>query len=136
MAYLQINGKVESVDESTYLLPSTGEQRSRLQVTLSLPSMRDRVQCEFSLEEAPSMELLEKWELEESWVIVSANSYRGIGFTRKNPRPNEKGVGALVIFQATEAHEASPEERKALQEARKASRLQAKQHRAQRQAQA
>src|SRR5580765_3089386 len=137
MAYLQITGKVEEVTESTFTLPSTGEQRSRLQLTLSVPSMtRERVLCEFSLEDAPSMELLERWEMDEAWVIVSANSFRALGFTRKNPRPNEKEVGAMVIFQASEAHEASPEERKALQEARKAARIANKQRRAQRQAQA
>ncbi len=43
-------------------------------------------------------------------------------------------MGALVVFQAVDAREASPEERKQLQEARKAQKVQAKQRRAQRQA--
>jgi hypothetical protein len=40
----------------------------------------------------------------------------------------------MVVFQGLEVHEASPEERKQLQEAKKAARLQAKQRRAARQA--
>jgi hypothetical protein len=49
-------------------------------------------------------------------------------------RAGEKSVGALVVFQGVEVREASPEERKQLQEARKPQKIQAKQRRAQRQA--
>ncbi|HEX9069076.1 MAG TPA: hypothetical protein VF807_09925 [Ktedonobacterales bacterium] len=134
MSYLTLAAKLEAYEESSYTLQSTGELRSRIQLTLTIPNMRDRVLCEFDLEHAPSSELLDRWELEESWLIVSANSFRALGFTRKNPRPNEKSVGALVVFQGTEVHEASIEERKQLQEAKKAARLQAKQRRVARQA--
>jgi hypothetical protein len=134
MSYVTLAAKLESADESTYTVLSTGEQRTKIQLTLTIPNMRDRVLCEFDLEHAPSTELLDRWELEESWVIVSANSFRAMGFNRKNPRPNEKGVGAMVVFQGIEIHEASPEERKQLQEAKKAARLAAKQRRAARQA--
>jgi hypothetical protein len=134
MSYVNLAAKMEAYDENSYTSPTTGEVRSRLQLTLTIPSMRDRVLCEFDLEHAPSTELLDRWELDESWVIVSASSFRSIGFTRKNPRPNEKGVGAMVVFQGLEIHEASPEERKQLQAAKKAARLQAKQRRAARQA--
>jgi hypothetical protein len=43
-------------------------------------------------------------------------------------------VGALVIFQATEVREATADERRALMEARKVSKLQAKERRAARKA--
>lgn len=134
MAYVTLAAKLEAYEESSYTSSATGEQHSKIQLTLTIPSMRDRVLCEFDLEHAPSTELLDRWELEEPWVIVSATSFRALGFARKNPRPNEKGVGALVVFQGIEVHEASVEERKQLQEAKKAARLQAKQRRAARQA--
>jgi len=68
--------------------------------------------------------------------VVSANTMRALGFTRSNARPGEKTVGALVIFQATDVCEATADERRALMEARKVSKLstlsklQAKQRRA------
>jgi hypothetical protein len=117
MSYVSLAAKLEGYEESSYTSSVTGEQRSKIQLTLTIPSMRDRVLCEFDLEHAPSTELLDTWELEESWLIVSANSFR-----------------AMVVFQGVEVHEASVEERKQLQEAKKAARLQTKQRRAARQA--
>ena len=78
--------------------------------------------------------MLERWELEESWLVVGAASMRALAFTRTNVRAGEKTVGSMVIFQAVAVREATPEERKQLQEARKAQKIQAKQRRAQRQA--
>jgi hypothetical protein len=134
MANFEITGKVEEVDESSYTNKSSGEVVSKIQVSLVIPAMRDRVRCELPLELAPKADLLSKWELEEAWVVVSAESMRALAFERSNVRPGEKPVGALVVFQAAEIREASVEERKQLQEARKAQKLQAKQRRAARQA--
>jgi hypothetical protein len=134
MNYFEITAKVEEVNESSYTLKSTGEVISKVQLSLVVPSMRDRVLCELPLEKAPTPETLDKWEMEESWVVVSAEGMRALAFERSNARAGEKSVGALVVFQGVEAREAKPEERKALQEARKAQKLQAKQRRAARQA--
>ena len=134
MANFQITGKVEEVDESSYTNKSTGEVISKIQLSLVIPAMRDRVRCELPLETAPKADLLTRWELEESWVVVSAEAMRALAFERSNARPGEKPVGALVVFQATEVREASVDERKALQEARKAQKVKAKQRRAARQA--
>jgi hypothetical protein len=134
MQYFEITAKVEEVNESSYTLKSTGELISKVQLSLVAPSMRDRVLCELPLEKAPTPETLDKWEMEESWVVVSAEGMRALAFERSNVRAGEKTVGALVVFQGVEAREAKPEERKALQDARKAQKLQAKQRRAARQA--
>jgi hypothetical protein len=96
--------------------------------------MRDRVLCELPLDKAPKIDLLERWELEESWVVVSAEEMRALAFQRSNARAGEKPVGAIVVFQAVDVREASVDERKQLQQARKALKLQQKQRRAQRQA--
>jgi hypothetical protein len=134
MANFEITGKVEETDESSYTNKTSGEIVTKIQLSLVIPTMRDRVRCELPLELAPKADLLSRWELEESWVVVSAESMRALAFERSNVRPGEKPVGALVVFQATKVREASVEERKQLQEARKAQKLQAKQRRAARQA--
>jgi hypothetical protein len=134
MANFEITGKVEETDESSYTNKTSGEIVTKIQLSLVIPTMRDRVRCELPLELAPTADLLSRWELEESWVVVSAESMRALAFERSNVRPGEKPVGALVVFQATKVREASVEERKQLQEARKAQKLQAKQRRAARQA--
>jgi hypothetical protein len=133
MSYFEITGKIEEVNESSYTLKSTGEVITKMQLSLVVPSMRDRVLCELPLEEAPTPDTLDKWELDESWVVVSAESMRALAFERNNVRAGEKPVGALVIFQAVAARETTPQERKDLQQARKAQKVQAKQRRAARQ---
>jgi hypothetical protein len=134
MSYFEITAKVEEVNESSYTLKSTGEVITKIQLSLVVPSMRDRVLCELPLEKAPTPETLDKWELDESWVVVSAEGMRALAFERNNVRAGEKPVGALVVFQAVAAREATPQERKDLQQARKAQKVQAKQRRAARQA--
>jgi hypothetical protein len=134
MSYIQITAKLEEANESSYTIQSTGEVVSKVQLSLVVPGMRDRILCELPLEKAPKPDLLDRWELEESWLVVSADGMRALAFERANARAGEKPVGALVVFQAVDAREASPEERKQLQEARKAQKVQSKQRRAQRQA--
>ena len=134
MSYFEITAKVEEVNESSYTLKSTGEVITKIQLSLVVPSMRDRVLCELPLEKAPTPETLDTWELDECWVVVSADGMRALAFERSNARAGEKPVGALVVFQGVEAREAKPEERKQLQQARKAQKVQAKQRRAARQA--
>jgi hypothetical protein len=133
MSYFEITAKCEEVNESSYTIQSTGEVVTKVQLSLVVPSMRDRVLCEIPVEQAPTPDQLSTWELEESWLVVSADGMRALAFERSNARAGEKSVGALVVFQASAVREATPDERKQLQEARKAQKLQAKQRRAQRQ---
>ncbi len=100
MQYFQITAKCEEVDESSYTNQSTGEVVTKIQLSLVVPSMRERVLCELPLDVAPKPEQLERWELEESWLVVSADSMRALAFARSNVRAGEKAVGSMVIFQA------------------------------------
>ena len=75
---------------------------------------------------------MSQWELEESWLVVSASAMRTITFDRQNARPGEKKSAAFVVYVGTNAREATADERKQLQAARKAQKTQAKQRRAQR----
>src|SRR5215472_1309678 len=112
MTYFELTGKAEQTDESTYTVQSTGEIITKIQLTLNIPGMNERVLCEMPLDVAPKPDILEQWEMEETWLVVSANTMRALGFTRSNARPGEKPVGALVIFQATEVREATADERR------------------------
>src|SRR5689334_677829 len=134
MANFVLTGRAVEVDESSYPVQSTGEVVTKMQLTLNVARMTDRVLCEMPLDVAPKSDVMEQWEMEETWLVVSANTMRALGFTRSNARPGEKAVGALVIFQATDVREATADERRALMEARKVSKLQAKQRRAARKA--
>ncbi|HEX8982375.1 MAG TPA: hypothetical protein VF792_06390 [Ktedonobacterales bacterium] len=134
MSYIEITGKCEEVDENSYTNPSTGEIVTRIRLSLVLPTMRDRISCELPLDKAPKPDLLDRWELDEAWVVVSAESMRALAFERLNARAGEKPVGAMVVFSAVDVREASADERKRLQEERKAQKLLAKQRRAARQA--
>ena len=80
MANFVITGKAEQTDESSYTIQSTGEVVTKIQLTLNMPGMQDRVLC----------------EMEESWLVVSANAMRALGFTRSNARPGEKEVERIT----------------------------------------
>ena len=130
MTHFTITAKVEEVNESSYTNRTTGEIVTKIQLSLVVPSMRDRVLCELPLERAPKTDMLDRWELEESWIVVTADAMRALAFERANARAGEKPVGALVVFQAVDAREATADERKQLQAARKAQKIAAKQRRA------
>jgi len=134
MQYIQVTGKVEQWDDSSYTNQKTGEVVEKRQLSLVIPGMRDRLLVEFPRANAPKDETLDKWELEESWVVVGADGMRALGFTRSNARAGERATGALVIFQGIEAREVTGDERRNLQVARKQQKAQDKARRAQRQA--
>src|SRR4030095_11343496 len=93
MANFVITGKAEQTDESSYTVQSTGEVVTKIQLTLNVPGMTDRVLCEMPLDVSPKPDILEQWEMEEMWLVVSANTMRALGFTRSNARPGEKAGG-------------------------------------------
>jgi hypothetical protein len=135
MAYMTLMTKVEEVSENSYERTKddgTIETITKVQFSLVLPGMQGRLLAEMPLELAPKPDICERWELEEAWVVVGADRLRAIGFKRPNARRGEKEAGALVVFQAIEIREATAEERKQLQAARKAAKLQAKERRAKR----
>jgi hypothetical protein len=135
MSYMTLMSKVEEVSENSFERQKddgTSEAVTKVQFSLVVPGMQDRLLAEMPVEQAPKPDILERWELDEAWVVIGADRLRAIGFRRPNARPGEKEAGALVVFQASEIREASAEERKQLQTARKAAKLQAKERRAKR----
>jgi hypothetical protein len=87
--YFDITAKCEEINESSYTNQSTGEVVTKIQLSLVVPSMRDRVLCEMPIEKAPKLELLDKWELEETWLVVSAEGMRALAFQRSNVRAGQ-----------------------------------------------
>jgi hypothetical protein len=108
VANVQSTGKVDDIDESSHTNKSIGEVVSKIQLSLVIPAMRSRVRCELPLEAAPKPDLLSRWELAESWAVVSAEAMRALAFARSNVRPGEKPVGAMVVFHATEVRKSLP----------------------------
>ena|SRR5258708_6591230 len=92
MAYFEITAKLEEVNESNYTIQSTGEIITKVQLSLVIPSMRDRLTCELPLDKAPKSDVLDRWELEESWVVVSADGLlagaRVMPLERQGPIPS------------------------------------------------
>ena len=74
--YFQVTAKCEEVNESSYtrqLADGSQELVEKVQFSLVVPGMRDRVLCEMPKLAAPKPDLLDKWELEEAWIVVSAD---------------------------------------------------------------
>jgi hypothetical protein len=135
MSYMTLVTKVEEVSEQSFERQKddgTRETVTKVQFSLIVLGMQDRLLAEMPVEQAPKPDIVERWELDEAWVVVGADRLRAIGFKRPNVRPGEKEAGALVVFQASEIREATAEERWQLQAARKAAKLQAKERRAKR----
>src|SRR5437660_9938428 len=79
MANFVITGKAEQTDESSYTIQSTGEVVTKIQLTLNVPGMQDRVLCEMPLDVSPKPEFLEQWEMEEGSLVVAATTMRALG---------------------------------------------------------
>jgi hypothetical protein len=135
MQYFTLIGKCAEVDDASYTNQRTGEVVQTTKVTLEIPGMKDRVSCELGPAALADMAKQEQWELDESWLVVEAVGMRALAFERASVRAGEKAVGALVIFQGTAVREATSEERKQLQQARKVEKQRMKQARAERLAQ-
>jgi hypothetical protein len=60
MSYISITCKCAEVDESSYTNQSTGEVVTRMRLTVTVPTMSERLTCEIPLEKAPSIDLLDR----------------------------------------------------------------------------
>jgi hypothetical protein len=60
MANFVITDKAEQTDESSYTVQSTGEVVTKIQLTLNVPGMQDRVLCEMPVDVSPKSDILEQ----------------------------------------------------------------------------
>ena len=86
--------------------------------------MQETLRVTLAADIAPTQAIMDKWEMDEQWVTVKAESMRTLtGETDGRP-------WSLISFQATEVKEVSPQERQQLQDARKTSKAKKKAARA------
>lgn len=121
--YFTIRGRVESIEETSYPRlvkekgkPDREETVLRYQLTLTVPGMQDLVKCDLSpdrIEGLPAMKQMEQWELDETWVVVTAESMR---LTKGD---TDGRAWALVSFSVSAVAEMSAPERSALVESRR-----------------
>ena len=121
--YFTIRGRAESVEDKSYQRtiqekgkPDREETVTRYQLTLTVPGMTDLVKCDLSperIEGLPAMKAMEQWELDETWVVVSADAMR----LAKGDTDGRSW--ALVTFSATKVEEMSQAERSTLVDARR-----------------
>lgn len=102
--YFQVTAKCEEVNESSYtrqLADGSQELVEKVQFSLVVPGMRDRVLCEMPKLAAPKPDLLDKWELEEAWIVVSADGIRALGFARTNARAGDPAARSRSSMRRT-----------------------------------
>ena len=112
MQYITILGRTSEVNDASYTDKRSGEIVPRTELLLEIPGLRDKVRCELPQTASIPQADLERWELEESWVVVEASSFRQMAFARSNARPGESAFGAMLAFQAATVREATADERR------------------------
>src|SRR5271166_3658309 len=129
--YITLIGRVDEVNDSSYertvnrgKADEHQETVPQFELQLSIPGMQDRLRVAMAADVAPTQAIMDKWEMEEQWVIVKAEAMRTLtGETDGRP-------WSLITFPATEVKEVSPQERQQLQDARKSSKAKKKAARA------
>jgi hypothetical protein len=76
MQYITILGRTSEVNDASYTDKRSGEIVPRTELLLEIPGLRGKVRCELPQTASISQADLERWELEESWVVVEAAGFR------------------------------------------------------------
>ena len=121
--YFTIRGRAESAEDKSYQRtiqekgkPDREETVMRYQLTLTVPGMTDLVKCDLTperVEGMPAVKVMEQWELDETWVVVSADAMR------LSKGETDGRSWALVTFSAVKVEEMSQQERATLVDARR-----------------
>jgi hypothetical protein len=139
MTYIQVKGKCSEIEDASYERTVTRKGQKSTEVvkkwTIKLlqPGSTEPMQFDVGEDIAPDSATLEKWELDETWVVVEADQMRRLVGSNE-----ESGKAwAIVSFPATAIREMDAKEKQQMQEARKATlqqrkarKLQAKQAKA------
>ncbi|MBA3824993.1 MAG: hypothetical protein H0X24_13990 [Ktedonobacterales bacterium] len=121
--YFTIRGRVDSFEDSSYertvnegTPEATTEMVARYQLMLDIPGVAEMVRCDLSpdrIPDLPALKVFDKWELEESWVVVTADNFRQTKGTKGNR------TWAMASFSAVKVEEMSAAERQAILDARR-----------------
>ncbi len=136
MTYITTRGKTSSSEDASYERTFTRDGQKVTETvqkwTLKVlqPGSTEPMQFELSAEVAPDTATLDKWELDETWVVIEADQMRRLVGTNKD----SGNAWAIVSFPAIEIREMNAQEKATMQAARKdtlqkrkAKKLQAKQ---------
>jgi hypothetical protein len=143
MTFITTRGKFSECDDASYerTVKRKGQKVTetvkKWSVKVLQPGSTEPMQFDLDADVAPDTATLEKWELDETWVVIEADMMR-----RLVGNNEESGKAwAIISFPATEIREMTPQEKSAMQAARKdalqkrkAKKLQAKQAKAAEQA--
>jgi hypothetical protein len=118
--YFTIRGRVDSIEDTSYPRKNKeGEPQemiARYSLTLSIPGMQDLVRCDLDpqrVENMPAIKVFDQWELDETWVVVTADALR-------LAKGNTDGrAWALASFHVVKVEELPAQERQALVDARR-----------------
>ncbi|MBA3823706.1 MAG: hypothetical protein H0X24_07360 [Ktedonobacterales bacterium] len=136
MTFITTRGKMSSVEDASYerIFTRDGQKVTetvqKWTVKVLQPGSTEPMQFELSTEVAPDTNTLDKWELDETWVVIEADQMRRLVGTNKD----SGNAWAIVSFPAIEIREMTAQEKATMQAARKdtlqkrkAKKLQAKQ---------
>jgi hypothetical protein len=122
MTYITTRGKTASIEDASYERTFTRDGQKVTEMvqkwTLKVlqPGSTEPMQFDLSVEVAPDSATLEKWELEETWVVIEADQMRRLVGTNKD----SGNAWAIVSFPAIEIREMNAQEKQQMQAARKA----------------
>jgi hypothetical protein len=123
MPYFTLRGRVESIEDTSYTRKAkkgtqeVEEPVQRFQLTLTVPGMGEGVKCDLSperVEGLPTQAKMDQWELDETWVVVTADAMR-----TAQGKTEEGRVWVLVTFAAVAVAEMDAQEKARMAEARK-----------------
>ena len=129
--YITLIGRVDEVNDSSYertvnrgKSDEHQEAVTQFELQLSIPGMQDRLRVTLPADVAPTQAIMDKWEMEEQWVTVTADTMRTL------TGETDGRAWALISFAATEVKEVTQQERQQLQDARKTAKAKKKAARA------
>jgi hypothetical protein len=124
--YFTIFARVDSIEDASYDREVVRDRQritetvQRFQFNLLVPGMKDEVRCVIDATNAPAQGEMDRWESDELWVRVAADTLRTLAGDK------DGRVWSITTFTATEIREANQQERQQLSQARKAVKAKAK----------
>ena len=132
--YITARGRVEEIIDVSYTrsIKKDGkkveETVQKFRLSLTIPGMQDQMSFDMAAEVAPDTKTADRWEMDEAWVVVTADSMR------LSKGETDGRAWALVSFNATKVEEMTQPQRQELVQARRVSKQDKKQKAADRKA--
>ena len=132
--YITARGRVEEFLDASYTRTvkkdgkEVEETVQKFRLLLTIPGMQEQMSFDLAPEVAPDSKTQDRWEMDETWVVVTADSMR------LSKGETEGRAWAVVSFTATKVEEMTQQQRQELVQARRVSKQDKKQKAAERKA--